>query len=145
MAGMNGEHVLEVIHQLMHIYRSEQYQSRHVDQLTHLEGKVLRYFANHPGSTLKELGESFLRDKGQLAKLINSLKQRGYLSARSDELDKRQIRLELTKEGSQVQKQLRLRTQQLAQKACQGLSYKKREELIESIEIMIDNLKAHEH
>jgi len=136
-----GETVLDAIHRLMHLYRGEQYQSRYEDDLTHMEGKVLRYFANHPGSTLKELGHHVVRDKGQLAKLINALKTKGYLIANSDEVDKRQIRLELSKEGAQVQKQLRLRTQQLAERACEGLSAQQRQDLMAWIEHMSDNLK----
>jgi len=105
-----------------------------------MEGKVLRYFANHPGSTLKDLGGNVLRDKGQLAKLINALKAKGYLMAKTDEIDKRHVRLELTKQGAQVQRQLRLRTQQLADKACLGLSAKQRQDLLDLVDHMSNNL-----
>jgi DNA-binding MarR family transcriptional regulator len=81
------------------------------------------------------------RDKGQLAKLINALKAKGYLIAKTDDIDKRQIRLELSKAGAEVQRQLRARTQQLADKACLGLSAKHRQDLMDSIEHMTKNLK----
>ena len=94
---------------------------------------MLRFFANRPNSTLKELRVDFSKDKGQLAKLINGLKAMNLLKSQVDRIDKRQVRLELTTEGARVQKRLRQHTQALAENACKGLKIKDRLELIVTV------------
>jgi DNA-binding MarR family transcriptional regulator len=128
-----AEDVFDAIHRLMHLYRSEQYLSPNASGLTPMQGKVLRFFSNHPNSTLKELRVDFSKDKGQLAKLINGLKAMKLLKSQVDRIDKRQVRLELTPEGVRVQKRLRQHTQALAENACRGLLIKDRLALIASV------------
>ena len=128
-----AEDVFDAIHRLMHLYRSEQYLSPNASGLTPMQGKVLRFFANRPNSTLKELRVDFSKDKGQLAKLINGLKAMNLLKSHVDRIDKRQVRLELTPEGARVQKRLRQHTQALAENACKGLLIKDRLALIETV------------
>ena len=128
-----AEDVFDAIHRLMHLYRSEQYLSPNASGLTPMQGKVLRFFSNHPNSTLKELRVDFSKDKGQLAKLINGLKAMNLLKSQVDRIDKRQVRLELTPEGARVQKRLRQHTQALAENACKGLQIKDRLALIATV------------
>ena len=128
-----AEDVFDAIHRLMHLYRSEQYLSPNASGLTPMQGKVLRFFANRPNSTLKELRVDFSKDKSQLAKLINGLKAMNLLKSQVDRIDKRQVRLELTSEGARVQKRLRQHTQALAENACKGLKIKDRLELIATV------------
>ncbi len=128
-----AEDVFDAIHRLMHLYRSEQYLSPNASGLTPMQGKVLRFFSNHPNSTLKELRVDFSKDKGQLAKLINGLKAMNLLKSQVDRIDKRQVRLELTLEGVRVQKRLRQHTQALAENACKGLQIKDRLALIATV------------
>ena len=128
-----AEDVFDAIHRLMHLYRSEQYLSPNASGLTPMQGKVLRFFSNHPNSTLKELRVDFSKDKGQLAKLINGLKAMKLLKSQVDRIDKRQVRLELTPEGVRVQKRLRQHTQALAENACKGLQIKDRLALIATV------------
>src|ERR1700753_149352 len=81
-----SDEVFDLIHTIMHLFRSQQYRglpdgSRH---LTHMEGKLVSFFARHPGATLSDLVAHFARDKGQIARLIKSLKEAGLLSAQKD-------------------------------------------------------------
>ncbi|MEY2873030.1 MAG: hypothetical protein RLZZ373_401, partial [Pseudomonadota bacterium] len=47
------DHPLELIHAVMHQYRSQQYQVLRdgPHDLTHMETKALGFFARHPGAT----------------------------------------------------------------------------------------------
>ena len=79
-----AEDVFDAIHRLMHLYRSEQYLSPNASGLTPMQGKVLRFFANRPNSTLKELRVDFSKDQSHLAKLINGLKAMNLLKSQVD-------------------------------------------------------------
>ena len=137
-----AEDVIDSIHSFMHLYRHSQYQSTEENGLSHLDGKAMRFFANHPGSTLKDLSVSFGRDKGQLARLVNGLKSRGLLDAQVDVEDRRQVRLSLSKQGVRAQAQLRIKTSQLANQAVQGLSVHEMLSLLELMQRIKSNLNA---
>ena len=47
-----------------------------------MEGKILGFFIRHPGATLRDLVAHLRQDKGQLARLIRSLKIRNCLKRR---------------------------------------------------------------
>ena len=76
--------VLELIHTVMHLYRGSQFRAQRDSDggVSPMESKVLGFFARHPGATQSELVEHSRRDKGQLARLISGLKERGLLEAR---------------------------------------------------------------
>lgn len=119
VAGDTADDIAESVHALMHLYRAQQYRSLSdgSKELTHMEGKVLGFFGRHPGATQSDLVTHSARDKGQLARLIGALRERGLLEARTDDADRRIQRLHLTAEGralqSAVQRQ-RLRVARLA-------------------------------
>ena len=79
-----AEDVFESIHTVMHLLRSEQYRVVRLGRydLTHMEGKILGFFIRHPGGTLRELVAHLRQDKGQLARLIRSLRIRNCLKRR---------------------------------------------------------------
>ena len=137
-----GEDVFEAMHAVMHLYRSEQYRTRKSGGLAQMEGKVLRFFARNPGSTLKELGANFIRDKGQLGRLIGGLKERGLLEGKTDEADRRTIRLQLTIEGRSVQQALRRRTRRLAEKAVADIGFEDRQTLLKFLNKVAENIRA---
>jgi DNA-binding MarR family transcriptional regulator len=141
-SAMAAEDVFDSIHSVMHLYRLRQYQSTEESGISHLDGKALRFFANHPGSTLKDLSVFFGRDKGQLARLVNGLKRRGFLKSQVDGIDRRQVRLSLSKEGASAQAQLRIKTSQLADQAVNVLSAQERTMLLELIEKIKLNLNS---
>jgi DNA-binding MarR family transcriptional regulator len=136
--------VLEAVHAVMHLFRSRQYRALRdgLQDLTHMDGKVLGFFARHPGATQSELSAHSGRDKGQLARLIAGLKERGLLEARADEADRRSLRLHLTADGRAVQQALRRRRQRLADAAVDGLSAAERHQLLALLARVRANLET---
>lgn len=126
------EAVFDAVHAVMHLYRSQQHQSVRgsSDELTHMDSKVLSFFARHPGATQKDLAEHSGRDKGQLARLISGLKDRGLLEGHADETDRRNIRLQLTVEGRSAQLALHRRARKLSVQALANLSAEEQRQLI---------------
>lgn len=115
--------VLDLVHTVMHQYRSLQYQALRDSphDITHMEGKVLGFFGHYPGSTQSDLARHSGRDKAQLARLIKGLRERGLLDAIADEADKRNVRLNLTQDGQNVLGVLRQQGRHLNGKAVAGL------------------------
>ncbi len=130
--GKHGDDdVLELVHAVMHLYRSEQYQVLRdgPHDVTHMESKVLGFFGRHPGSTLSDLVQHSGRDKAQLARLIKSLRERGLLDTQADENDRRNLRLSLTADGQAVQRALQQQAKKVSAKAVAGLSADERDQL----------------
>lgn len=127
----SDEDVLELVHTVMHSYRSRQYRFLRDGPLaiTHMDGKVLGYFERHPGATQSDLAQHSKRDKAQLARLIKGLREQGLLQADADENDKRNLRISLTTAGQAVQQALRQQAAQLDAKAVEGLSAAERKQL----------------
>ena len=136
--------VLELVHAVMHLFRARQY--RALDELalglTHMEGKVLGFFARHPGATQSDLAQHSGRDKAQLARLIKTLRERGLLSAEADADDRRNLRLQLTEAGQELQRALRLQGRRLEGRAVAGLSTADRERLVALLRQVRANLEA---
>lgn len=116
--------MLEAIHAIMHLYRSQQHRSLREGQhdLAHMEAKVLGFFARHPGATPSDLVAHSGRDKAQVARLIRGLRERGLLDARADELDRRSTRLSLSNQGRELYTALHRNDGKLAEIALAGMS-----------------------
>ncbi len=136
------EDVLEAIHAVMHLYRSQQFRAlRDAEHgVTHMESRALGFFARHPGATLSDLAAHAQRDKGQLARLVSALRERGLLEARVDEADRRSQRLHLTAEGEQAQQALRRQGRKLSAAAVRGFSDHDRQQLLELLARLRGNL-----
>lgn len=132
--------MLELVHGVMHQFRSLQYQrlrdSPH--DITHMESKVLGYFARHPGATQSDLAEHSGRDKAQLARLIKRLLEIGLLEREPDAQDRRQLRLQLTADGAAVQRSLQQQRQRLSKLAVAGISAEEQAQL----RLLLERLKA---
>src|SRR4029079_13036663 len=116
--------VLELVHTVMHQYRSQQYRVLRdgPHDITHMDSKVLGYFSRHPGATQSDLAQHSGRDKAQLARLIKGLRERGLLEGVADENDRRNLRLSLTADGLAVQRALQQQAKRLNAQAVAGLS-----------------------
>lgn len=136
--------VLDVIHAVAHLVRSRQQQALRggQEELTPLEARVLFYFAHHPGGTLRELTDHSGRDKGQLARLIGGLRERGWLQAETDAHDRRLTRYALTDRALQGQQAMTKQRRHLAQAAVQGLSAAERQQLLALLGQVRANLEA---
>ncbi|QPF71986.1 MarR family transcriptional regulator [Roseateles sp. DAIF2] len=124
--------VLELVHIVMHQYRSQQYQALRdgPHDITHMESKVLGYFDRHPGATQSQLAGDTGRDKAQLARLIKGLRERGLLDGEPDPDDRRNVRLQATEAGRAVLGHLRQQARRLSAKAVAGLPAAEREQLL---------------
>ncbi|SDN80168.1 MarR family winged helix-turn-helix transcriptional regulator [Pseudomonas jinjuensis] len=120
----SADDVFEAIHSVMHLYRSRQYRDLRdgPHELTHMEFKVLNFFARHPGGTQRDLVEHSGRDKAQITRLIQGLKAKALLEAVVDEEDKRFQRMYLTAAGIEVQGFVQRQGRRLSKVAVKGLS-----------------------
>ena len=134
--------VLELVHSVMHSYRSQQYRFLRdgPHDITHMDGKVLGFFARHPGATQKELALHSGRDKAQLARLIKGLRDRGLLTAVADEADRRNVHLSLTAGGQAVQRALQQQARRLSSRAVAGLSAAEQRQLFTLLQRVSGNL-----
>ena len=135
--------VLDLIHTVMHQYRSQQYRTLRdgPHDITHMDSKVLGFFAHHPGATQSDLAAHSGRDKGQLARLIGGLKERGLLQAQADEEDRRTVRLSLTPQGRASQQALQRQGRRVANTAVAGLSAEERAQLVALLRRVRSNLE----
>ena len=140
----NEDEVLDLIHTVMHQYRSMQYQALRdgPHDITHMEGKVLGFFGHHPGATQSDLAKHSGRDKAQLARLIKGLRDRGLLDAVADESDKRNVRLTLTSDGQSVLTVLRQQAKRLNTLALQEMDSHEQEQLQQLLQRVKVNLDA---
>jgi len=140
----SDDDVLELVHTLMHEYRSLQYRFLRdgPHDITHMDGKVLGFFGRHPGATQSELALHSGRDKAQLARLIKGLRDRGLLSGEVDESDRRIVRLVLTAEGQAVQRALQQQAKRLSAQAVAGLSAQEQRQLLALLGRVQRNLNA---
>ena len=123
-ATASADAVLELVHTVMHQFRSLQYQALRdgpVD-VTHMESKVMGFFARHAGATLSDLAQHSGRDKAQLARLVKGLRERELLLAEADVADRRNVHLRLSEEGQRVQLALRHEARTVSARAVGGLS-----------------------
>ncbi|MDC3958986.1 MarR family winged helix-turn-helix transcriptional regulator [Polyangium jinanense] len=136
--------VLESIHAIMHLFRARRHEAMREEHhdLSHMEGKVLGFFTRQPGSTLSDLVAHTGRDKGQLARLVAGLKERGLLEARTDEADRRSVRLEPTAEAQAIHQTMLRHARRLSEVAVSGLSADERRQLVSLLEKVRTNLEA---
>jgi len=123
-AASAAEAVIDLVHTVMHQFRSTQYQvlRDNAHAVTHMESKVMAFFARHAGATLSDLVAHSGRDKAQLAKLVKSLRERGLLDAATDAADRRSVQLRLSAAGRGVQQALQAQARLLNERAVHGLS-----------------------
>jgi DNA-binding MarR family transcriptional regulator len=136
--------VVEAIHAVMHLFRAQQYRVTREGphELTHMEGKVLGFFAGRPGATQRDLAAHSGRDKGQLARLISGLRERGLLEGKADEGDRRNLRLHLTADGAAVQQAAQRQGRRLSKVAMRGLSATERRQLLALLARVRGNLEG---
>ncbi|MCK9685169.1 MarR family winged helix-turn-helix transcriptional regulator [Scleromatobacter humisilvae] len=136
--------VIELVHVVMHQFRSRQFQALRdgAHDVTHMEAKVMGFFAHRPGATLSDLVVHSGRDKAQLAKLVKGLRERGLLAAESDATDRRSVRLSLSAAGRAAQHAMRAEGRVLNERALAGLSAKEQAQLVDLLGRVKANLDA---
>lgn len=143
-AAASPEEVFEAVHTIMHLFRAEQYRAlRHTgNELTHFEGKILSFFFRNPGATLSGLVLHTGRDKGQLARLIKSLREQGLLEAQEGGGDRRSVPLRLTAQGRAVHQTLQRQLGRVAKMALEGLGESDRAQLATLLQKLRANLES---
>lgn len=139
-----ADDVFASIHTIMHLFRSEQYRvlRKGHDHLTHMQGKILGFFMRSPGSTLRDLVAHMKQDKGQLARLIRSLKDQGLLEAQAGGRDRRSVPLQPTRQGRRIHQILQRRVRKLSEVAIQGLNAEERRQLVTLLDKVQSNLEG---
>jgi DNA-binding MarR family transcriptional regulator len=141
-----AEAVIELVHDVMHKFRSRQYQvlRDNAHRVTHMDSKVMGFFSRHPGATLSELVAHSGRDKAQLARLVKGLRERELLVAEADVADRRNVHLRLSDAGRAVQRALHGEAHVLNTRAVDGLSAPEQAQLIALLGRLKANLDATE-
>lgn len=141
--GKKSAEVFDAIHRIMHQFRSAQYRVVRDGpyELTHMEGKLPGYFSHHPDATLRDPVAHLKQDKGQLGRLIKSLKEQGLLEGQSDEGDRRSVRLRLIAEGKKAHQTLQRQVGRLSDLAVKGLSAGERAALVDLLNQVRTNLE----
>jgi DNA-binding MarR family transcriptional regulator len=137
-----AEEVVERVHKVMHLFRSLQFRALKVSahDLTHMEAKTLGFFAARPGATQSELVQHSGRDKGQVARLIAGLRERGLLEASAAVGDKRSVHLEVSASGRALQQLLRKQAQRVSAQAVSGLDEAECRQLLTLLAKLQENL-----
>jgi DNA-binding MarR family transcriptional regulator len=137
-----AEEVVESVHKVMHQFRSLQFRAlkEAAHDLTHMEAKTLGFFAARPGATQSELVQHAGRDKGQVARLIAGLRERGLLEASAAVSDKRSVHLEVSASGRALQQQLRKQAQRVSAQAVSGLDEAECRQLLALLAKLQENL-----
>jgi len=138
------DEVFESIHSIMHLYRARQYRALREGphDITHMENKVLGFFARHPGATQSDLVAHSGRDKAQLARLVHGLRDKGLLEAKVDENDRRSTHLRPTPEGKAVCRNVQNQGARLSRLAVAGLSEDEYRMLVSLLARVQANLEA---
>jgi DNA-binding MarR family transcriptional regulator len=142
----SAEAVVELVHGVMHQFRSRQYQVLRdgAHHITHMESKVMGFFSRHPGATLSDLAAHSGRDKAQLARLVKGLRERELLVGEADAADRRNVHLHLSDAGRAVQRALHGEAHALNARALEGLSAQEQSQLIALLGRLKANLDAAE-
>jgi DNA-binding MarR family transcriptional regulator len=138
-----ADDVFASIHTIMHLFRAEQYRVLREGRydLTHMEGKILGFFIRHPGATLRDLVAHMKQDKGQLARLIRSLKDHGLLEPQAGARDRRSVPLQATREGGRVHQVLQRQVRKLSELAVKGLNPNERHQMVTLLKRVQSNLE----
>ena len=139
----NATDVLEIMHSILHLLRARHL--RDGDEgpgaVGLMERKALGFFSRNPGATPSDLAAHSGRDKGQLARLLANLRERGLLEARADEADRRVMRLYPTEKARQLHAEVQQQRRALAVRAVAGFSATQQAELMQLLQRVEQNLQ----
>lgn len=124
--------MFEAVHAIMHLFRAQSLRAATgslENTMTHMEYKTLAYFARRPGATQRDLVQHSGRDKAQVARLVQGLREQGLIDARADAADRRSTRLYLTAEGRKMADNMHSLRETLAIRAMSGFSDAERDQL----------------
>ncbi len=130
-----GDAVFEQMHEILFLFRSQLSQrlNKAGEDVPGMAWKVLGFYARHPGWTQMQLVEHSGRDKGQVARLVKQLTERGLLH-RGDGFSGKRRGLALTERGQLVFNRLQRHRAQLANQLTSVLSANEQAQLSRLLE-----------
>ncbi len=138
-----GEAIAEEIHVIRHLFNARRYgagaEGSH--ELARMEARTVTFVGRNPGVTHSDLVAHLARDKGQVARLVAALRERGLLVARTDSADRRVQRLDLTAKGRSAQTAIQRERQRVAKESVAGLDATERRELLTLLRKVRRNLE----
>ncbi len=103
--------------------------------------KILEYLLEHNGSIAKEIGEGCVLDKSTIANLLPRMEKQNLISKKPDTLDKRSSRIYLTEKGLYLAKEVKKICFAVDDKALNNISAAKKEQFLNTLNLVINNLK----
>ena len=113
--------VFDAMHDLMHAYRHRMRAAMQTE-LTANEMRALMFVGRHPMRTQKELVQHSGADKAQIARMLGTLEEKGWLERLPHPRDARSRCLTLSPAGQAVFERMRERRRGITVQLLQGLS-----------------------
>lgn len=134
--------IAEAIHSLRHAFRTRHFRGMagKPDGLNPMEGRALNFIARNPGATQSDLASHSGRDKGQVARLVQALRERGLIGTATDVEDRRIQRLSPTEAGAETHRRFRQQRASVARQAVDTLSVDERKTLLNLLQRVQQNL-----
>lgn len=132
--------VFDAMHELMHAYR-QRMRAALQDELTPNEVRALLFVGRHPMRTQKDLVEHSGNDKGQTARMLATLEEKGWLERVPHPQDARSRCLRLSSAGQAVFERMRERRRSITVQMLQGFSEEQQRVLQDFLERMLENLE----
>lgn len=108
--------------------------------ITRSQWWVIAYLGRHDGMIQTDLADVLELGKAALGALIDRIEASGLVERRFDAVDRRVKRLFLTKKGSQVIKEMRLKSHEMSDLILRGLSEADRNTLVNHLTLIKSNL-----
>lgn len=124
--------VLDALHELVHLLRARMRRAAEAShpQLSFNDMRILIHVGRRPGMAQRDLVEHSHVDKAQMARALNQLQERGWLTRRPDASDRRVRCLYLSEAGQQIYAQLRALREQQAEHVLKGCVDSQRAQLL---------------
>lgn len=141
-----SQEIFDAIAGLNHQMRSRLHQAARDKEVavSGMEFRALNFIGRKPGTTQRDLVQHSGRDKAQIARIINNLRQQELVETRPDENDKRATRLYLSANGQAISDDFKAMSQQLVGQAIEGLSTEECQTLLSLLARMNRNLDGSE-
>ena len=106
---------------------------------------VLAYLSRHDGMIQSDLASALDLGKAALGGLIDRLEASGFIVRRADDVDRRAKRVYLAQLGTQVVKEMNVRSHEMSERILEGLSNDERHQLADMLNRVKKNLLGLKH
>lgn len=133
---IQAEDIFEALHTFIHSYRACLFRILRDNPhgITPMDAKTLYYISRHPGYKQSDLIKQSGKDKGQIARLIMGLRERGLVKVQVDDKDRRSLQLYLTEVGQNLQAEMLEQRLGIHREIMKNLNATERQTMLEIIE-----------